>query len=382
MSMTNSGVSITADVTVIGGGIAGISAAARIAEVAPELKVVVLEAEDSLAYHSTGRSAAMFIRNYGPPAIRALNIISEDVFRDPQDFSDKPLLSLRGEMVLDTGRSSAFDDYINGSSGLEIIAGEDVVKMVPILKPDYVRRGAFEPDASDIDVHQLMSSFTALAKRHGVDIRLKHPVQSITRQKSGDGSESWHLTAGDSEISTKMIVNAAGAWVDKIAEMAGVQPMGIIPHRRSAVMIPEPQGYSVSGWPMIAPAEEDWYMKPETGRMMVSPADQDPIEAMDAYPDDMVLAEGVYRFEQAVTIAVTRVEHEWAGLRSFAEDHNPVVGFAPDAEGFFWMGGQGGYGIAASPALSQITAALVTGGDCPADDVLLAMLSPHRYYKG
>ena len=368
---------LTPDVTVIGGGIAGISAAARISEADPALKVVVVEAEDSLAYHSTGRSAAMFIRNYGPPAIRLLNIISEDVFRDPEGFSDKPLLHLRGELALDIGDDAAFEEYINGSSGLEIISGEEAVKMVPILKPDYVKRAAFEPDASDIDVHQLMSSFTALAKRMGVEILVKHPVREIKAAQGG-----WQIKAGkDTEIHTKIVINAAGAWVDTIAEMAGVQKMGIIPHRRSAVMVPEPEGYSVSNWPMTAPVDESWYMKPETGRMMVSPADQDPIEAMDAYPDDMVLAEGVYRFEQAVTINVTRVEHQWAGLRSFAEDHNPVVGFAPDAEGFFWMGGQGGYGIAASPALAAIVAGLVTGQDCPADDELLGMLSPERFYK-
>ena len=371
--MMSAGASLTPDVTVIGGGIAGISAAARIAEASPDLKVIVLEAEDSLAYHSTGRSAAMFIRNYGPPAIRKLNVISEDLFRDPAGFSDKPLLNLRGELALDCGDDALFEDYIAGSTGLEIISGEDAVKMVPILKPDYVKRAAFEPDASDIDVHQLMSSFTALARREGVEILTKHPVQSLQQVAGG-----WQIKAGGQEITTKIVINAAGAWVDTVAKMAGVQPMGIIPHRRSAVMVPEPEGYSVSDWPMTAPVDESWYMKPETGRMMVSPADQDPIEAMDAYPDDMVLAEGVYRFEQAVTITITRVEHQWAGLRSFAKDHNPVVGFAPDAEGFFWMGGQGGYGIAASPALADITAALVTGGANPADQDLLAMLSPER----
>lgn len=372
--MSPSDAMTTADVTVIGGGIAGVGVAARLAEADPSLSIILLEGEDRLAFHSTGRSAAMYIRNYGPPAIRALNILSEDVFFNPEGFSDQPLLSPRGEMTLDTGRSDAFEAYMEGSSGLEIISGDEARKIVPVLKPDYVRQAAYEADASDIDVHQLMSSYVTLAKRHGVRIETAHPVSAIT--KDGQG---WRITAGDAVISTAIVVNAAGAWADHIAAMAGISTVGLVPKRRSAALIPQPDGIDFSRWPLTVPAEEDWYFRPDSGRLMVSPADEDPVEAMDIYPDDMVLAEGLHRFEEATTMTITRVEHQWAGLRSFVADKNPVLGFAPDGDGFFWLAGQGGYGIQTSPAMSALAAALVSGQSHSADDALINMLKPERF---
>jgi D-arginine dehydrogenase len=159
------------------------------------------------------------------------------------------------------------------------------------------------------------------------------------------------------------MVNAAGAWADTVAEMAGVQRLGLTPLRRSAAILPAPEGHDVRGWPAVCSMAETWYAKPEAGKLMVSPADEDPVEPHDAWADDMVLAEGLDRYAQAVTTPVTRVERTWAGLRTFAPDRTPVVGFDPTAEGFFWLAGQGGYGIQTAPALSRLAAALLKGDD-------------------
>jgi D-arginine dehydrogenase len=160
-----------------------------------------------------------------------------------------------------------------------------------------------------------------------------------------------------------VIVNAAGAWADTVAQLAGVATLGLTPLRRSAAILPAPEGRDVSSWPAVCSMSETWYAKPEAGKLMVSPADEDPVEPHDAWPDDMVLAEGLDRYERAVTVPVTRVERSWAGLRTFAPDRTPVVGFDPAAEGFFWLAGQGGYGIQTAPALSRLAGALLTGGD-------------------
>ena len=360
----------SADIIIIGGGIAGMSLAARLAG---ERQVILLEGEDQFAYHSTGRSAAMFIRNYGPPVIRVLNRLSESFLRDHKGFSDQPLLSPRGEMTLDFGNDSdQFEAYIEGSKGLEIISADDAYKMVPILNRDRVQRAAYEPDASEIDVHLLFSSFQKQAKAKGADLKTKQQVLLLSHQQG-----MWSVTTKTDVFEAPMVVNAAGAWADHLAEMAGVAPLGITPKRRSAVIIPGPEG-SVD-WPMIVPAAEDWYAKPDAGRLMISPADADPVEAHDAYPDDMVLAEGIHRFSQVTTLEVTRVERSWAGLRSFAPDGDPVVGFDQDDRGFFWLAGQGGYGIQTSPALSTFAASVITGQ--AVDPSLAASLSPDRFHS-
>ena len=361
---------ITCDVVIIGGGIAGVSAAARLSA---SLNVCVVETEASLAYHSTGRSAAMFIRNYGPPAVRALNILAEPFYRNPEGFSDTALLSPRGEMTVDCGDEAAFAEYAKGSTGLVKLSAEETVKMVPILRPDLVRGALYEPDASDIDVHQLMSSFTKLARANNTLINTNHKVQALTPIHGG-----WEVDVGVATYHAAVIVNAAGAWADKIAHMAGVTPMNITPKRRSAVLVPTPN-VDCSAWPLTVPASETWYIRPDTGRLMISPADEDPVEAQDIHPDEMVLAEGIDRFEQDTTMKVTRVEHRWAGLRSFAPDKNPVAGFAPDADGFFWLAGQGGYGIQTSPALSQLAADLITNASPECDANTRAMLAPNRF---
>lgn len=361
----------TADILVIGGGIAGIGAAARIAAGA---RAIVLEAEDAIGRHATGRSAAIFIRNYGNATLRALNAASEPLFEAPDGVSDVPLLTPRGElMIAYEHETDRLDAYLDGAEGMERITPDEAVALVPILKRGPIVAAAFERSARNIDVDLLLQGYARLLRRQGGEIALRAGAEAITRQ---DGL--WRVETPAGAFEAPILVNAAGAWADVVARMAGVSPIGLQPMRRSAAILPAPGGHDVDAWPLFVNACETWYCKPEAGRLMVSPADEDPVEPHDAWPDDMVLAEGLDRFEQAVTMPVTRVERSWAGLRSFAPDRTPVVGFAPEAEGFFWLAGQGGYGVQTAPALSQLAAELCLGRTPSLPENVINALSPSR----
>lgn len=360
------------DAIVIGGGIAGISAAA---ELARDMSVLVLEAEPRIGYHATGRSAAIFIRNYGNATLRALNAASAPVLEAPEGISDRSLLSPRGEMLLASeGDLTALDDYASGATGLERLTPAQAVELVPILRPEHIAGALIEWDAQDIDVDRMLAGYASALKRRGGRIQTGAPVQSLTR-KAG----MWQLMAGGHSYTAPIVINAAGAWATEMAAMAGAMPVAITPLRRSAAILPAPEGYDPSRWPLFASAAEDWYAKPEAGKLMVSPADEDPVAPQDAWVDDMALAEGLYRFEQAVTVPVTRVESSWAGLRSFASDRTPVVGFDPKADGFFWLAGQGGYGVQTAPALASLAAALCRGSVPDIDESIVLAVSPRRF---
>lgn len=361
------------DIIVIGGGIAGVSAAA---ELAASANVVLLEGEPQLGYHSTGRSAAVFIRNYGNATLRALNAASAPLLEQPPEgVSDHSLLSPRGELMIATeDELDALEAYCAGASGIEALTPSQAVDMVPILRPDRISAAAIEHDAQNIDVDRMVQGYARLLKSRGGQVITGQPVSAISRQ----GAE-WQVSFGDTALTAPVVVNAAGAWADQVAALAGVAPAGIQPFRRSAAILPAPLGHDLEHWPVVVSASESWYAKPDAGKLMVSPADEDPVDPHDAWVDDMVLAAGLHRFEQAVTYQVTRVEHSWAGLRSFAADRSPVVGFAPDAAGFFWLAGQGGYGVQTAPALSRLATALVTGAQPALDAATLSALSPERF---
>lgn len=361
----------TADVLVIGGGIAGIGAASRLSGAA---KVIVLERESAIGTHSTGRSAAIFVLNYGNAVLRALNAASAPVFHDPQGLSDDPLLTPRGHLDIATeGEMERFEGLFADSQGIERLSPEQAVELVPILRREKVAAAALEADASDIDVDLLLQGFSRHLRAQGGRIVTGAEVQSISRTGHG-----WRVETPQGAFEAPVVVNAAGAWADQVARMAEVATVGLQPMRRSAAIVPPPDGMDTSRWPLFGDASETWYAKPQSGKLMVSPADEDPVDPHDAWPEDMVLAEGIDRFEQMTTMPVTRVERTWAGLRSFVPDRTPVAGFAPDAEGFFWLAGQGGYGIQTSPALSQLAADLILGRAPALSADIVAGLSPAR----
>lgn len=362
-----------ADVIVIGGGIAGISAAAELARGGAD--VVVLEMEPQIGYHATGRSAAIFIRNYGNGTLRALNAVAEPIFEQPGEISDKPLLSPRGElMVASEEELPILDAYMEGSTGIDRLTGKEAAEIVPILRADCVAGAMIERGARGIDVDLLLHGYARMLRAWGGRI--------VTGAAVGGLSYSaglWQVNTTQGSFAAPVVVNAAGGWADQVAALAGVLRAGLQPYRRSAAIIPAPEGYEIEHWPIFGSIAETWYAKPEAGKLMVSPADEDPVEPHDAWADDMVLAEGLYRFEQAVGVPVTRVEHSWAGLRTFAPDRTPVVGFDPRADGFFWLAGQGGYGVQTAPALSRLTAALVAGRAPDVSAEVLAAMTPGRF---
>ena len=365
-----------ADIIIIGAGIAGAGLAAHVADVRD---VIILEAEDQPGYHSTGRSAAVLIQNYGNATIRTLTRMSRSYFEHPPEaLSRHSLLNPRGCLfTADKNNSSDILDLMQQAEGLHAVTTEEALKIVPALKPEALHMAAYEASASDIDVATLHQGWLRMAKASGAALNVRERVISIERTHV-----LWQLETNDHTYAAPVIVNAAGAWADTVARMAGVQPAGIVPKRRSMAILPEPASYNVSEWPLFGNVNDTWYCKPETGRLLVSPADEDPVEPMDAYVDDLVLAEGLHRFEQAVDFPVSRIEGSWAGLRSFAPDNTPVVGFAPDRQGFFWLAGQGGYGIQTAPMLSQLATTLLLkqAPSSPFSPELIAALTPMRAY--
>lgn len=360
------------DIIVIGGGIAGTSAAAMLAGGA---RVVLLETESQLGYHSTGRSAAIFIRNYGNAVLRRLNAIAGPVLQSPDGISDRSLLSPRGELLIaNEAELDGLEAYAAGAAGIERLTASQAVELVPILRPEPIAAAIIEHDAQDIDVDRLLQGYARMLRDRGGRIVTGAAVSGL-RHEAG----LWRVTSAAGDFAAPVIVNAAGAWADVVARMAGLDPVGLTPLRRSAMLLKAPEGHDIAGWPLFGTAVESWYAKPDAGRLFVSPADADPVEPHDAWPDDMVLAEGLHRFEQAVTVPATRPTHSWAGLRSFTPDKTPVVGFDPAADGFFWLAGQGGYGVQTSPALAGLTAALCLGLDMPVEPDIVDALAPGRF---
>ena len=367
------------DFIVIGAGIAGASVAA---ELSASAQVAVLEMEERAGYHTTGRSAAAYEPNYGPPPVLALTRAGgEFFFNPPVGFADTALFTKRGSLVLiPNGGGSAGHDYLSDTTGAYEIGIEEMLKLVPILRSDYASRGLYSPDTGDLDVNALHQGFLRLFKRRGGKLFVSAGTKSISR-----ASGNWQVSTAEGDFSAPVIINAAGAWGDKVAQMSGVAPIGLQPKRRSIGVVPLTGYPDFMSWPFMVDLQETWYAKPQSGKLLVSPADETPMEPHDAYADDETLAGGIERFMQATTVEVTRLEHSWGGLRTFSPDGAPVVGFDPTAEGFFWLVGQGGYGIMTSPGLSRLAAALACHKPVP-EDILaqrlrLAEVSPERFRR-
>lgn len=250
----------------------------------------------------------------------------------------------------------------------------EALAMIPILNPETVGYTAYHEAAYDVDTDREIQVFASLTRQNGGAVITGQEVTAIHRTHGG-----WVVTSNGTEHEARTLVNAAGAWVDEIATMAGIKPLGFTPLRRSMARIPAPGGHDVSNWPMMIGAHENWYAKPDAGKLLVSPADEDLQTPHDAWADDMVLAEGLARYEEHVTPSVTRVESNWAGLRTFAPDRNLVIGPASDDPSFLWFAGQGGYGFQTAPAASQLLADIVSGHASELDAKTLAALNPHRF---
>ncbi|WP_170573575.1 NAD(P)/FAD-dependent oxidoreductase [Ruegeria atlantica] len=352
------------DFLIIGGGIAGLSAGARLSQ---HGRVTLIEAEDALGYHTSGRSAAMFEESYGPPSVVALNKVSAAYLRD----QNGGYLTPRGILLVGRKDQRPGFEHDTAMLNMQVLPTEEALARVPILDANKVAHAAISTSAFDIDTDRLMQDFARIIRTNGGEIVTKARVTSIRKDSN------WVVNAGQ-VFEARNLVNAAGAWVDEIAVMAGIAPIGITPKRRSMARLPAPGGHDVSDWPMLFGVGEAWYAKPDAGKWIVSPSEADPVPPQDAYADDMVLAEGLARYEEMVTEPVTRVETNWAGLRSFVSDGTLVLGPDPTDPTFIWSAGQGGYGFQTSPAASQLVADLTTGATSELDTETIAALRPER----
>lgn len=367
------------DVVVIGAGIAGASAAA---ELAKEAKVVLLEMENHPGYHTTGRSAAVFAPIYGPQPIRALTRASETFFKNPPDgFTENPLLTPRGVMMIATedqmGHLEAAYAELRHEGELVWLDANQVREKLPLLRPGYPAGGFYDAASMDIDVHALHQGYLREFKARGGILRTRAEVTALA-QNGG----VWTVTVGGDQFHAPVVINASGAWADTVGQMAGAEQIGLVPKRRTALIINGPQGISVDHWPVAVDIDEAFYLKPDAGRLLISPANEDPDVPSDVQPDELDIAICIDRIERAFDIQVRRIENRWAGLRSFVPDKCPVVGFSGNQPGFYWLAGQGGYGIQSAPSLARLCAAQVLQAPVP-DDILAfgldpATLSPNR----
>lgn len=367
------------DVIVIGAGMAGVSAAALLSE---DRRTAVVERESQPAYHSTGRSAALFSATYGAEPVRALSRASHAFFTaPPAGFAGAPLVRRRGSLIAARAdQAEAFAEIANAADvagSIRMLTTDQALALCPILRPEHAAFAVIEDDSADVDVHGLHQGYLRSLRANGGLLLTDSPVEALTFVRG-----RWRVRAGDHDLVAPVVINAAGAWADQVADMAGVQTVGLQPMRRTAVMVDPPEGLAIDDWPMVIDAEEAFYFKPDAGLLLLSPADETPIEPCDVQPEAWDVAVAVDRVETATTLKVRRVRHKWAGLRSFVADRVPVVGFAPKADGFFWLAGQGGYGIQTAPAMALAAASLVRG--MPLPDVLteagldLCALSPAR----
>ena len=351
------------DFLVVGAGMAGASAAFWLAE---RGRVVVLEQEDVPGYHSTGRSAAMYMETYGGPLTKGLAVTGRSFLADPPpDFAASPLLSPRE--VLYVGRADQIDMldrfYEENRRRVPALARLDANQALeqPVpLREDYVAGAVLEPEAEEIDVAALHQGFLRGLRARGGTLMTEAAVTALARARG-----LWHAETPAGAYCAPVVVNAAGAWCDAVAARAGVAPIGLQPKRRTAFIFDGPADGGVGDWPMVHDIDDAFYLKPDAGRILGSPADETPSEPCDVYPEELDIAIGADRIMQATTLEIRHIRNKWAGLRSFVRDRQPVAGFDVAAEGFFWLAGQGGAGIMTAPALGAVTAALVAGEPLP-----------------
>jgi D-arginine dehydrogenase len=358
---------VACDVLIVGAGIAGASAAFALA---PLGRVVILERESQPGYHTTGRSAALYSETYGNAPVRAITTASRDFFHaPPPGFAEHALVTPRGAIrfapeAQKAALHTAFEAQRRLVASVTWLDRNNVASLLPMLRPGFGDWGIFEPDAKDMDVNAIHTGFLRGARAHGATLVCDAEVTAVAPVAG-----RWRVTTAKAgTFEAPVVVNAAGAWCDVIGALAGVAPVGLVPKRRTAFTFPAPDGVDITRWPMGADFDESFYVKPEAGLLLASPANEDDAPPHDVQPEDLDVALAVDRLETQTTLPVRRIARRWAGLRSFVADRTLVAGFDADAPGFFWLAGQGGYGIQTSPAMGRIVASLIAHGDVP-DDV-------------
>jgi len=369
----------SADILIVGGGIAGLSAASALARHA---QVILLEAEDAIGYHSSGRSATMLHYALGDPQVRALTLASRSFFDNPPpDFTDVPL-GHRAQVLVharedELGALDTLDEAIAPFAQLERVDDEGILDLCPVIRTGEgaALAGLVDRNAIRLDPHALLQAHVRAIRRSGSDIVTNARVASLQRQ-----GEDWHVsTDAGASYSAPILINAAGAWADTVASMAGIHPIGLKPLRRTIITFDGPPGVDTSSWPFAKTVGDDLYFAPESGRLFASPMNEDLSDPCDAQPDEYDVALAAHRVEERTTMTVGRIHSRWAGLRTFAPDRHLVAGLDPRAEGFFWLAGQGGYGLQTSPIMAEIVESLIANRPWPIDTVSREDLSPARF---
>lgn len=350
---------MTHDVAIIGGGIAG---AALAHFLSGQRSVLLMEKEAFHGYHASGRSAAEFTRRFHAPLVGKLAAASAGFLMDPPDgFSDVPLLIPRGNLLVANEEKAEHLHQVfarEAGSGSEILAQsvEEALARVPFLNPDYVKAAFYDQDCYDVEAETLLQSFVRSARKSGTEIRTGCELTAARHN-----GRNWELETSLGAFSARTVVNAAGAWADTAAKICGASPLGLVPYRRTAITVDLPPGIETASLPEVNEIDEVWYFKPEAGRLLVSPADATPSEPCDAQPEELDIAYAMHYLEEATTLKVQAIASKWAGLRTFAPDRLPIAGFDQYRPGFFWLAGQGGYGIQSAPALGQYAADVLSG---------------------
>lgn len=355
------------DFLVIGGGVAGLSAAARLAR---HGKVAVLEAEEALGYHSSGRSVTFSHYGIGDAAVRGLTSHSRAFFTGPPDgVAEQPIARAAPAMFVAT------EDMLPSLHALQAqmqrftsstfyVAEAEIREICPVLNTGVgaIVSGILETDGLRLDADALLQAYARAIRTAGSEI---HTGKRIARARRAGGDWEVETEAGE-RFFAPILIDAAGAWADGLAALAGVTPLGLSPKRRTIIVVDPPAGQGVQGWPFVKTVADLFYMLPEAGRLLASPVDEVECETCDAQPDEYDLALAAHRLEEYTSLSIRRIAHRWAGLRTFTADRVPTAGFAPDAPGFFWLAGQGGYGLQTAPAMAEIAEALITGAAWPA----------------